>query len=246
MNAIDDQTDIEKWLAAHNSVRPDPPYHPHAERHQIVAIVVLALFFLIACTLAAFKASAQTVPRDAAQLQWVHPTQNTDGTAIPASCPAGVTNCGRLTQTRLEYGSCSGTAFGTKVGEITVAAPANTATVSALVPQVYCFRAFSRNDFAAESAASNVGTKTIAAPTPKAPLLSVDTLAYEIKTNSAGRLVATRIGLVPMGTLCASEQQQTVEGETYSRVDRAAVDVVNWPANLKLADVWAKCGKVNL
>lgn len=213
--------------------------HDRSQRWAGYALAGLVLLLIGLMVTAVAK--AQTVPRDAAQVSWTNPTTNTDSTAIPATCPSGVTKCGKLALTRVEYGSCSGTAFGTKVGEITVTAPGTSALVSALVPQMYCFRAIARNDFATDSAPSNVATKTIAPPTPNPPQVAVDTVAYEIKTNSTGTLVATRVGLVPLGTVC-TDQQQKAGGVTYARVPRDAVDMVNWPANLKLNDVWAKCG----
>lgn len=194
-------------------------------------------------------------------ITWINATTNTDGTAIPATCPVGE-NCGRLLNTKIEYGSCSSTGtppvFGTKVGEITTAFPGTTVTVSSLVVQTYCFRGFHANDFGMTSPSSNIMTKTIAAPapvnvsasaawvvkaptTPAPPTIAVDQTAYEIKPNSTGTLTATRVGIVPDGTECISATAQKVGSVTYMRVPREKVDLVNWPTNTKLQDVWAKC-----
>lgn len=42
---------------------------------------------------------------------WTYPTQNTDGSAIPAS------GAGSIASSRVEWGTCAGAAFGTKLGE---------------------------------------------------------------------------------------------------------------------------------
>lgn len=195
----------------------------------------------VALCFAQLAAAQTTIPRNAARISWTNATQNTDDTAVPASCPSGQTLCGKLVNTRVEYGSCNAGAFGTKQGEIVTAWPGAEVMVSNLVVQTYCFRAFHKNDYNVESMVSNITTKTIAPPQPKPPLIAVDTVAYEIKEDSTGELVATRIGLVPMGAYCLSERQQVVKGVTYYLVDRRLVDIVNWPANPKLTDVYVRC-----
>lgn len=94
---------------------------------------------------------------------WTNATQNTDGTAIPATGPGSIAN------TRVEYGTCNGTAFGTKVGEVVVAGSATTTPTPNLAPGTYCGRAIHINTYGEESAPSNVATKTINAPVPRPP-----------------------------------------------------------------------------
>jgi hypothetical protein len=67
-----------------------------------------------------------------------------------------------------------------------------------------------------------------------------DVVAYEIRENSTGVLTASRIGIVPAGSLCGQDTR-TVSGVTYNRVDPASVDLVNWPAVLPARDVFARC-----
>lgn len=210
---------------------------------QWAIITVGYLLLMLAVSLAIMhEAKAQTVPRNAAQLSWISAAKNTDGTDIPTSCLAGVTQCAKLTNSRVEYGSClSAGVFGAKVGQIDVAAPGTTATVSNLVVQTYCFRLIQTNDYSVESAASNVVSKTIAPPTPGAPMLAISSVAYEIRANSRGVLVAARIGLIPMGTSCGV-QAITVDNIEYHLVPRGTLDVVNWPRDLDLHEVWAECG----
>ena len=105
---------------------------------------------------------------------WVNATRNIDGTTIPATGP------GSLTRTTVEYGSCASRnpdVFGTKIGEIFVAAPANTLTVNLVVVQEYCLRAFHSNTYATafntgaagNSAYSNTASTVVAPPTPSTP-----------------------------------------------------------------------------
>jgi hypothetical protein len=188
-------------------------------------------------------AFAQTVPRDAARLEWTNPTKNTDDTNIPTSCPSGQAQCGKLTVTRLEYGTCTGTApnlaFGTKVGEITVAQPAVTALISALVPRMYCFRAFARNDYAAESASSNVDTKTIVPPTPGAPVLTVvNPTAYRIDQGSHDKIAWQRIGTVELNTKCQSDYITTIKGVTKYMIGKR---ILATPVAALPYQVWAEC-----
>jgi len=162
-----------------------------------------------------------------ASLTWVNPTTNTDNTGIPATCPAGQTQCGKLTFTRMEYGSCSGTAFGTKVGEIMVPAPGQAAIVNNLVPQMFCFRAFARNDYTNESIASNVALKTIVAPTPKPPTgltALAGATAYAIKPDYTGFGPMQRggiVGTLKVNALCTARQR--IYGTDLYRVPKAAV-----------------------
>lgn len=149
-----------------------------------------------------------------AVLTWTLATQNTDGTAIPASGP------GSLTGTRVEWGSCSGSSFGTKAGEQLVAKPAVTYTVTNLAPGTHCFRAYSRNTYGQESAPTNAVQKVIAPPVPQPPgtLTVAATVAYQvIGTPNAFAMIP--VGTVPADTVCDSSQ--SVNG--YYAVPREAV-----------------------
>lgn len=162
---------------------------------------------------------------------WAHPTQNTDGSAIPA------TGDGALTGTRVEWGSCSGSAFGTKAGELLVPHPTASASVAGLAPGTWCVRAFARNNYGQESASSAVVAKAIAAPVPKAPtLVVVNVVAYEILPHPIeGTRLGRSIGTVPLGTGCGDEP---VVGLDYHEVLREAVTLTRTP---KSAVLVAKC-----
>lgn len=101
-------------------------------------------------------------------VSWTNPTLNTDGTSIPATGP------GALTQTRVEWGSCSATnVFGVKAGEIIVLSPGTSGTILALpAGTTACFRAYAKNNNGVESAPSAVVSKSIPASTPNAPVMA--------------------------------------------------------------------------
>lgn len=164
-----------------------------------------------------------------AVLTWTLATQNTDGTAIPASGPTS------LASTRVEWGSCSGSNFGTKAGEQIVAKPATTYTVTNLSAGTYCFRAYSRTVAGLESAPTNAVTKTIlqAPPNPPGNLVVADLVVYQvIGTPDAFALLP--VGTVPAGTAC--DPTQSINGR-YA-VPRAAV---TWYGSVKPQIVVAQC-----
>ena len=112
----------------------------------VVALIALASSLAIAATINA---------------SWTNATQNTDGSAIPA------TGAGSLVSTTVEYGTCNGNAFGTKIGEVTSAGTG--AVTPNLGPGRYCARAFHTNTYGEVSDPSAVGIKVIASPKPNPP-----------------------------------------------------------------------------
>lgn len=170
-----------------------------------------------------------------AKLSWVNPTTNVDGSTIPST---GTT---RLLLTRIEYGTCAGTApsytFGTKQGEATFNAPATTGTTTGHSPgTTVCFRAYARNAENTESAPSNVAAKVFAPAQPAPPsLLSVaDTTVYTV-VKSTDRFVMLPVGTAPAGTAC--DTSQSVNGKYV--IPR---DTVTWSGNVKPLVVVADCG----
>lgn len=149
--------------------------------------LIVALFLLL--PLAAHAASVE--------ITWQHPTQNVDGSSIPATGP------GSLVSTRVEWGTCSGSSFGTLQGSQTVTAPATSATISGLsAAATYCFRAFSRNTFGEESTTSNVVARQIPAPVPRPPVLSSTvTIVWSHKRMGWGETLEV-VGTAPVGTAC--------------------------------------------
>lgn len=164
-----------------------------------------------------------------AVLTWTLATQNTDGTAIPAS------GAGSLAATRVEWGTCSGANFGAKAGDQLVPAPAMTYTVTGLAPGTHCFRAYSRNTYGQESDPTNVVSKVIAPPTPQPPgtlTVTVQTVYQVIGTANAFALLP--VGTIPAGTQC--DTTQAVLGRYV--VPREAV---SWYGSVKPQAVVADC-----
>lgn len=163
-----------------------------------------------------------------ATVNWANPTKYTDNTTlVPAD----------ITQTRIEYGSCNGVAFGTKAGEVTVTGSATQGVISALAAGGYCFRAYTTAK-GLESVASNVASKTVPQAAPNAPVLTAvtvaDTKAYEL-LKQKDRFVFLPIGTVPLGTPCLGDQH----ANEFNAVPRAAV---TFTGNVRPPIVLAKCG----
>jgi hypothetical protein len=183
------------------------------------------------------------LPAFAADVTWTwnNPTSNTNGSAIPAS------GAGSLNGGRLEFGTCgTGGSFGTKAGEIPLTqalVTARTVTQTNVLPSTVCGRVFVTNTFGNTSAASNVFSVTVAAPTPAPPmgLSAVEVVAYEMRPQSDGTFRAVRLGLIQPGTVCSAEYV-TAAGQRYHRIDLRNADLINWPANTRaLPTAWAVC-----
>jgi hypothetical protein len=109
--------------------------------------VRVIFLFLSLITLSAYAGTAI--------VSWTPPTTNTDGSAIPATGP------GSLSSIRVEWGTCSGTLFGTKIGEVSTSPSFTSVEVTGLAAGLHCFRAFAKNTYGQESAASNVASKDV-------------------------------------------------------------------------------------
>ncbi len=182
-------------------------------------------------SLAAFALCLSASPANAgdAALTWTLATQNTDGSAIPASGPTS------LAATRVEWGTCSGSAFGTVAGQQTVATPATTYTITGLAAGVWCFRAYSRTVAGLESAPTNVVTKTILQSPPQPPgNLTVAALTVYQFIGTTDAVALNPVGTVPAGTAC--DPLQSVNGR-YA-VPRAAV---SWYGSVRPRVVFAQC-----
>lgn len=166
-------------------------------------------------------------------VSWTPPTQNTDGSAIPA------TGTGALASTRVEWGTCSFGSFSTKLGETVVSMPSTSTTVLNLTDgQLYCFRAYARNTSGVESAASAVASKTVPVPVPPTPqpptLVTIATVAYEVAPN--GTRLGKSVGSVPLGTACGA---RFITG--YYEVPRSSVTLYRTPRS---SLVVARCAQV--
>lgn len=155
------------------------------------------------------------------------PTKNTDGSTITGAITYKF--YGALQgQTKTLLNStprttCANTWASAPVGTVCVAATAVVAGV--------------------ESAQTPESCTVVAAPVPQPPGALTVTIAtaYEIRPNSTGTLVATRIGVIQLGTQCQSDTRK-VGAVTYNRVDPKSIDLINWPAVVPPVDTFAKCG----
>lgn len=79
-----------------------------------------------------------------------------------------------------------------------------------------------------------------AAPPPAPPtnVVTKEVLAYEYRP---GTNTFAQIGYAPLGIPCGPETK-VVGTVTYCRLDRARADLVVWPSDRKLADVWVRGG----
>lgn len=180
---------------------------------------------------AAFALCLSASPANAgdAVLTWTLATANTDGSAIPASGPTS------LAATRVEWGTCSGSNFGTASGQQTVATPATTYTITGLAAGTWCFRAYSRTVAGLESAPTNAVTKTIlqAPPQPPGNLTVAATVVYQL-IGTPDRFATIPVGTIPAGTPC--DTTQAVLGLYV--VPRAAV---TWYGSTRPQSVLAQC-----
>ena len=158
---------------------------------------------------------------------WTNPVTYTDGSALAAT---------DITQTRVEYGSCNGTAFGTKAGEVKATGAATTGPAITVGPGTYCLRAYTTAK-GVESAASAVAVATIAQPAPNPPVLkTVDVTAYKMRQSIDGFSFVT-IGTVPLGIECNA----ALNADGVYVVPRSSVKLASKFDTLPLV-TFAKCG----
>lgn len=99
-------------------------------------------------------AHASTVTVD-----WTQPTTYINGTPLPLAA---------IQQTRIEYGTCNGALFGTRIADVVALGSATTAVTPLLAPGTYCLRAYTRAG-GVESAPTNAIQVVIPVPVPNAP-----------------------------------------------------------------------------
>jgi len=158
---------------------------------------------------------------------WTNPVTYTDGSALAAA---------DITQTRVEYGSCNGTAFGTKAGEVKTTGAATTGPAITVAPGTYCLRAYTTAK-GVESAASSVATATVAQPAPNPPVLkTVEVTAYKMRQAVDG-FSFVAIGTVPLGTECNA----ALNADGVYVIPRSSVKLASKFDTLPLV-AFAKCG----
>lgn len=128
---------------------------------------------------------------------WTNPTQREDGSALAPS---------DIASTRVEWGTCNGSAFGTLAGsQSTTSGAATSLTISGLAAGTYCFRAYTVLGNGLQSVASLVVSKVVPESPPKPPVLvTVATTAYVLKPSLLGiiRMAAVKEVRLPLGIAC--------------------------------------------
>jgi len=168
-----------------------------------------------------------------AVLTWTLATANTDGSAIAASGPTS------LAATRVEWGGCSGSNFGTAAGQQIVATPATAYTITGLAAGVWCFRAYSRTVAGLESAPTNAVTKTILQAPPNPPgnlTITVSTVYTLVKTRDG--LVMLPVGTAPGGAQCDAQVAVVIDALTYNAVPRA---LLTFSGSVRPEVVFGRC-----
>lgn len=141
-------------------------------------------------------------------LTWTYPAKNVDGSDIPAA------GAGSIASSKVEWGTCAGTAFGTKAGEATVPAPTKTYSVPNLAPGTHCARVLVTNTYGVSSDFTAAVSRTVDAPKPLPPVITTATVVrLYLRDNPS--LVA---GTVALGVECGDQ----AKGKWYA-VDRANV-----------------------
>lgn len=114
---------------------------------------------------AALLAIASVALAATLNFSWTAPTENTDGSPVPAS------GAGSITEYVVTYGPCnaSRTQLASITGTLTRAAPNLTVISPDMAPGTWCGYAQAKNTYGEVSDPSNVAFKVIAAPKPKPP-----------------------------------------------------------------------------
>lgn len=147
-----------------------------------IALALALLFSLAGCVLQ--PQTSGSIP-----VHWTNPVAYDDASTLPVT---------DITQTRVEYGSCNGTAFGTKLGEVIAIGGKTGTTIPNLDVGDYCVRAYTT----ASNAESNASAVAQGSVSPTPPELSVnETTAYTI-IKSEDQFIALPVGTVPIGTRC--------------------------------------------
>lgn len=153
----------------------------------LMALIMLGALALFLIAGSAFAGQAVVT--------WTNPTARTDGTALTAA---------QIGSTEVEYGTCSGTAFGTVTGTQAVTGAGTTLTITGITAGTYCFRARTHDTLNNLSAWSNIASKVVPMAPPNPPVLvTVSTYAYEFRPRTFGGFKLVRVADVQIGAPCA-------------------------------------------
>lgn len=157
--------------------------------------------------------------------QWTNSDKNLDGTVLAPT---------DIQSTRIEIGTCNGSAFGAKLTDWILQGATTSAFVAMTTPGLYCGRLYTTAK-GSESPPSNPaqGMVTITAPPPTGPV-TVDTVAYK-KREDVDAVSYIPFGTVPLGTKCLPQTS-----DSYTAVPRATV-VKNVRFDVYPPRLFAKC-----
>lgn len=85
---------------------------------------------------------------------------------------------------------------------------------------------------------SPIISEAVEAEPPPPPLVTAGPLAYQ-PTGTAAAPTMTAIGIVAAGLTCGPATK-VIGAVKYCQITRAQVDLVNWPSDLGLTNVWAR------
>lgn len=181
------------------------------------------LLALLLLPLSAFAGSAT--------VSWVHPLTYTDGSTLPLA---------DIQQTRVEYGTCAGTAFGVKAGEVIVTGTATSTVINNLAAGTWCFRGFSKAKNL-ESATSNISSKVVPQAPPNPPTITTVEVVAGVGFSPAFKILASGsrsaavAGFVASGKACTGPVVFTYRGKSYRRVNPSDVKWWNTTASSEVA-----------
>lgn len=182
--------------------------------------------FLLAALLLAVVGVAGAAIRT---VSWTNPTQNADGSALPASA---------IARTTVVWGPSA-----TQLTSSKAVAGAATATTLDLAPGTHYVAARTTAN-GTDSDLSNIVQVVVPQPKPNPPVVTVTEVVAGVRDTPAFRLTAAGgrgsavVGFVPAGTACVGPQLFTYRGKGYRKVP---VTAVKWWATQATDQVVAAC-----
>jgi hypothetical protein len=186
-------------------------------------------FYVLSMLVAFFAGQVRPAHAGTASMSWQQPTKNADGTAIAP-----------ILQTRLEYGSCTGATFGTKLGEWIATGSVTSSVSPNIAAGLYCIRAYTMTADG-ESAPTNPAQKMVTTPNPPTipSPVSVAGSVFSLQITKDS-IVMPQVGTVVAGKPCDPTQQYSFAGTAYMRIDVANV-VPLGSINLSSSAAWGVC-----
>lgn len=172
----------------------------------ICAVLALLAFLLIGVLCGIARAADAT-------LNWTQPTSRTDGTALPLT---------EIRETQIDYAPCTAvnTFPATPTGTRVVTGSSSGAIITGLTYGTWCFRARTVDTTGAASVNTGTVYRVYLAPPNPPTLLSIATIAYELREYTGGTMRMVQIGTVPLGAVCGPKlvgQYATFDGATITK-----------------------------